>query len=215
MAVINTVGPQLAGDGSSPYTRVARQGDTIVSELHGKYTEQNIRGNVFKGLSASTGIAIILPATGGGHPTLFNPIGSGIYVSVLRLSLTYVSGTMAPGALEWASTSNAGSTFATGAPIVTATFVAATPGVVGGGGKAKALWAPTVNTFTAAPVFLEGIGVGLDTEAAASTGAPVPINIDYDGMLILAPGTAISLCNQTTTTTALFQVMVAWEEIPQ
>jgi hypothetical protein len=209
------VGPSTLNDGNSTATRrFGRQNDLIVSELHGKYYEQNVRGNVFKGLSASTGIALIVPATTGGHPTLWNPLGSGVVLSICRLMLTYVSGANAPTALEWASTLGAGAAAATGSPILTATLVAPTPGMVGGSGKSKALWAPTVNTFTAAPLFFEPAGISLDTMVAASTNAPFTITVDYDGLLPIAPGNALSLCSQAATTTALFQVMVVWEEIP-
>jgi hypothetical protein len=209
------VGAQSLPDSASPIVwRAGRMGDGIVSELHGKYYEQNARGNVFKGLSASGGIALLLPATTGGHPTIWNPVGSGINVSVIRLALSYVSGANAPTAIEWATTANAGSAAATGAPIATATLVAPTTGVVGGAGKNKAFWSPTTNTFTVAPVFLEPTGIALDTMAAASTNAPFTVNVDYDGMLVVAPGNAIHLCAQAATTTALFQVMVAWEEVP-
>lgn len=209
------VGPQTNPDSATPVTaRGGRMGDQIVSELHGKYYEQNSRGNVYKGLSASAGIALIVPATTGGHPTLWNPTGSGVNASIIRLSLSYVSGANAPTAIEWAATLNAGSNVGTGSPIATFTTVNPSAGLVGGSVNNKVRWAPTTNTFTAAPVFYEPTGIGLDTMAAASTNAPFTINVDYDGMLGLAPGTALSLCTQAATTTALFQVMVVWEEVP-
>lgn len=208
------VGEVTPADGANPIQRAGRQGDTIVSELHGKYCEQMIRGRLFKGKSATAGIALIVAATTGNHPTLFNPAGSGVNLSLVRLMLTYVSGTNAPTAITWNSTVNAGSTFATGAPIVTATFVPASPALLGGTGIAKGLWAPTVITFVAAPAYLEATGIALDTMAAASTNAPFVVSVDYDGTFGVAPGNAISLCTNAATTTALFQVTLIWEEIP-
>lgn len=193
--------------------RATKLGATVTTTLHGRYAEQNIRKRVYTGVSASTGIAIIAPATGGGHPTLWNPSDSGVYLSVIRLELSYVSGNNAPGALEWASTVSTGSQAATGAAILTATLVAPV-GVVGGTLSNKGKWSPTTNTFTAAPAFLRPTGLSLFTGVAATAVAPFLLRADYDGDLILAPGTAISLCDQTTTTTALFQVGVTWEEIP-
>lgn len=209
------VGEIVANDGATPIIRSGRLGDQIVSELHGKYYEQNMRGRVFKGLSASGGIALLVPATTGGHPMLWNPTGSGVNVSVIRLALSYVSGNNAPTAIEWASVANAGAQAATASPIATATLVAPSKGVVGGTGSPKALWSPTTNTFTTtAPVFLEPTGFALDTMVATSTNAPFPFIVDYDGMLVVAPNNAICLCAQATTTTAVFQVMCVWEEIP-
>lgn len=209
------VGPRTLSDGqvSQDSLRANRSGAGVVTQLHGKYYEQNERSRIYTGVSASAGIAIIVPATTGGHPTLWNPSDSGVNVSVIRAELSYVSGNHAPGAFEWAYVLNAGSTHGTGSPIATATIVAPV-GVLGGTVANKAKWSPTTNTFTAAPVFLRPLGVGLHTGVAASAINPSNIRVEYDGDLVLSPGTAICLCYQTTTTTALFQVGVTWEEIP-
>lgn len=213
-ALTGVVGPQTKSDGTEATVRMNKGGAAVVQQHHGKYYEQTARGNVFLGRSASTGIAIIVPATGGGHPTLWNPAGSGVNVSIIRLELSYVSGTHAPGAFEWAYTANAGSTAATGSPIASATLVDAVPLLIGSGNVAAAKWSPTTNTFTAAPVFFRPIGLGLHTGAAATAIGPDYMIVDYDGDLVLSPSTALSLCYQTTTTTALFQVGIVWEEIP-
>lgn len=207
------VGPAKTPDGNDVMQRGGNEGQTIVSELHGKFTESMLRGKLFYGSTASAGIALIVPATTGNHPTLWNPLGSGVNLSLVRLSLSYVSGTNAPTAIEWAATIGAGAQPATGATILTFTKVTPSPALVGGAGVSKAFWAPAVNTYTAAPSFIVATGIALDTMAAASTNAPFTVNVDYDGTLGVAPGTAISLCSQAATTTALFQVTVYWEEI--
>lgn len=213
-ALVGLVGTQTKSDGTEGYVRLSKGGQLITSDLHGKYYEQTARGNVYLGRSASTGIAIIVPATGGGHPTLWNPLGSGVNLSLICLELSYVSGNHAPGAFEWAYTANAGAAAATGSPIATATLVASTPMLVGSGNVGAGLWSPTTNTFTVAPTFFRPIGIGLHTGVAATAINPSRIREYYDGDLVLAPGTALSLCYQTTTTTALFQVGVVWEEVP-
>ena len=192
--------------------RTSRDGAQICTSAHGKYYEQTSRGKLYTGVSAVGGIALITPATGGGHPTLWNPVDSGHYVSVVLLELSWVSGNNAPGAIEWAYTLNAGSTHATGAPIATATLVAPV-GVLGGALTNKAKWSPTTNTFTVAPVFLRPTGLSLFTGVAATAVAPFALRADYDGNFVIAPGTAISLCTQAATTTALFQVAITWEEV--
>lgn len=211
----NQVGPLTGADGSQLQQRAGRDGGTVVTELHGKYYEQTSRGNVYTGRSASGGIAILVPATGGGHPTLFNPLGSGVNASIICLELSYVSGTAAPGAFEWASTLSAGATVATAAPIATFTAVATTNQLMGSGNVGKVLWSPTTNTFTVAPVFYRPIGFGLHTAAAATAIEGAVMRFYYDGDLVIAPGNALSLCYQTTTTTAVFQVGVTFEEVSQ
>ena len=191
-----------------------KDGSLATGDRHSKMYDAASRGNLYMGVSASGGIALIVPATTGGHPTLWNPKGSGVNLDVRRLSLTWVSGANAPGAVEWASTLEAGAQVATGAPIVTATKVAATNAIAGGPVAAKGYWSPTTNTFTAAPVFLRGAGISLFTGISTTAVAPFSLFADYDGDLIVGDGAAISLCFQAATTTALFQVAVIWEEIP-
>jgi hypothetical protein len=167
----------------------------------------------YTGASASGGIALIVPATTGGHPTLWNPSDSGVYVHVRRLELSWVSGNNAPGAVEWASVTNPGSTHATGAPIATATLVAAV-GRLGEGSDAKARWSPTTNTFTAAPAFTRPAGISLFTGIGTTAVAPFALIAQYEkDDFVLAPNSAVCLCFQAATTTALFQVGVTWEEI--
>jgi hypothetical protein len=193
--------------------RTMRDGSKVTTAIHGRFLESNIRQRLYTGVSASGGIALIVPATTGNHPTLWNPSDSGRYLSVVRLELSYVSGNNAPTALEWAATTATGAAVATGAPILTLTRVAPV-GVLGGNLDNKGIWSPTTNTFTAAPAFLRPTGLSLFTGVAATAVAPFSLRADYDGDFVLAPGTAVSLCSQAATTTAVFQVAVTWEEIP-
>jgi len=194
--------------------RTSRDGAKVVTQAHGKYLESTTRSRVYTGMSASTGNVLTVPATTGGHPSLWNPSDSGRYVSIIRLVLSYVSGTNAPGSIEWAYTLATGAAVATAAPILTYTVVSPV-GVLGGPLDNKAKWSPTTNTFTAAPVFLRPTGFSLVTGADASALAPFVLIAEYDGDFVLAPGTAISLCSQAATTTAGFQVSVTWEEAPK
>jgi hypothetical protein len=192
--------------------RISRDGAQVVTLAHGAYFEQCVRGRVYTGVSAVGGIALITTATTGNHPTLWNPSDSGRYVSIIRLSLGWVSGNNAPGTLAWYTTSNTGSTVATAAPIATFTQVAPV-GVIGGALDNRARWSPTTNTFTAAPAYHRNSGISLFTGVAATAVAPFVIRTDYDGELILAPGSAISLCSVAATTTAVFQIALVWEEV--
>lgn len=207
------VGAQLLQSGSGTYGQ-GLNGDLLASGLHGKYAEATRLGRTFFGSSASGGIALIVPATGGGHPTLWNPSGSNVNLSIIRLEMGWVSGNNAPGAIEWATTANTGAQAATGSPILTATLVAPTSALIGGTGSALGRWSPTTNTFTAAPSFARSAGLSLFTGISSTAVAPFQMRAEYDGDFQLAPGNAVSLCFQTTTTTAVFQITVVWEEIP-
>jgi hypothetical protein len=192
--------------------RTSRDGAKIVAQAHGKYLEQAIRNRIYTGVSAVGGIALITTATTGNHPTLWNPSDSGRYLSVVRLVLGYVSGNNAPTSLAWYTTLATGASAATAAPIATLTRVAPV-GVVGGSLDNKGVWSPTTNTFTAAPTYYRSSGLSLFTGVAATAAPPFLLRADYDGDLVLAPGTAISLCSVAATTTAVFQIALSWEEV--
>ena len=185
----------------------------LTDGLHGKMYEVARKGRLFIATSATGGIALIVSATTGGHPTLWNPLGSGRILSVRKLVLAYVSGANAPGSLAWNVTERAGANAATGATIPTATRVAVLSALAGGPVDSKAIWSPTTNTFTAAPVFYRPTNLSLFTGVAATAVAPFTLHEDYDGDLLIEEDTALSLVAQQTTTTALFRVMVLVEEI--
>ena len=187
-------------------------GELLTSPMHGRYYYAAKRNRLYVAAGATAGIAIIAAATGGGHPTLWNPLGSGRILSIKRLLLGYVSGANAPTSLAWNVTENAGSQVATGAAIITATKVAVANAIAGAPIDSKAIWSPTVNTFTAAPAYYRPTNLSLFTGAAATAVAPFTFGEEYDDDLMIAEGTALSLVTQAATTTALFRITVLFEE---
>lgn len=210
--VLGRVGLNTAPEGQ--YSPPALDTDSVQLVRGGLY-HKNIDNRVFVATSATGGIALIVAATTGGHPTLWNPLGSGRYINVKKLLLGYVSGNNAPGSLAWNITRNAGAAAATGSPIATATLVAVESALAGGTVDAKALWSPTTNTFTAAPAYYRTCGLSLFTGVAATAVAPFQMQEDYDGDLVIAPGCALSLVSQQATTTALFRIAIVAEEIDE
>lgn len=210
--VLGRTGTQTAPEGQ--YAPLALGTDGRLLTRGGDYDVAN-RGRLFVATSATGGIALIAAATGGGHPTLWNPYSSGRIISIRKLLLGYVSGNNAPGSLAWNITENAGSAPATGAAIPTATRVGVVSAKAGGLVDSKAWWSPTTNTFTAAPAFYRPTGLSLFTGVAATAVAPFQMQESYDGDLLIAPGTALSLVSQQATTTALFRVGIVFEEIDE
>lgn len=186
--------------------------ELLMNQAHGPYASAARRGRLFLATSAQAGIALIVAATTGGHPTLWNPLGSRRVLSIRRLDLSWLSGNNAPTGLEWDSTLNAGSQVATGAPILTATKVAVLNANGGDAVDSKAIWSPTTNTFTAAPAFYYPAGISLFTGIGTTAVAPFVLSQEYGGALRIPPGTALSLCSRAATTTALFQVGIVFEE---
>jgi hypothetical protein len=211
---VNLQIPFLSGKRTAADPVLGEDRQLLVDELHGRNFNAALRGQLFVASTASAGIALIVPATTGNHPTLWNPLGSGVDLNIVRLDVSYVSGNNAPTAIEWAVTKNAGAQNATGSPILTFTKVAVDSARIGGPVSSQALWAPAVNTYTAAPAFYAPTGLSLFTGVAATAVAPFTMSVTYDGALVVAPGVALSLCSQAATTTALFQVAITFEEVP-
>ena len=183
---------------------------------HGKYYDIAEQGRLFLATSATAGIAIIVAATTGGHPTLLNPMGSNRVINVRRLLMGYVSGDNAPTSLCW-NTTTFGAQPATGAShnVLTATKVAVVSARVGGPVDSRAWFAPTVNTFTAAPSYYRPISLSLLTGVAATAVAPFSMVEEYDGDLTIEPGNGICLVTQAATTTALFRYTILFEEVDE
>ena len=148
-----SAGPANYQDGvvqSGQSFRAQRDGSLIVSESHGKYYEGLSRGLIYKATTLTAGVALILAATTGNHPTLWNPNAAGSFnAEFLQLNASRVSGTDAPGAWYWCSTIPAGS--ALGVPILTFTNVPPLNALVGGTPASDAVmkWAPAINTYSA------------------------------------------------------------------
>jgi len=210
--VLGRTGRLASPDGQYSPIALSPHGEVLIKG--GSY-EAAKAGRLVVGTSATGGIAIIAAATGGGHPTLWNPEGSGRIISVRRLLLGYVSGNNAPTSLAWNVTKNAGAVPATGAAIPTAVKVDVESAMAGGVADSKARWSPTTNTFTAAPAFYRPIGLSLFTGVAATAVAPWIWGEEYDGDLLIAPSTAISLVTQAATTTSLFRITVVFEEVDE
>ena len=204
-------GVQLVDRNGDPLTTV--NGALSVSQNHGKYYDQAQDNRVYVGTSLTAGIALIVAATSGNHPTLWNPAGSGRVVSLISLHLAYISGANAPGSLAWNHTLDAGAQVGTAGAILTGTKVAVQNANIGGPVGSKAIWMPAINTYTAAPVDGRPIGLSLFTGLAATATIPFPLIERYDGDLTMQPGTALSLVTVNATTTALFRVTVVYEEV--
>ena len=200
------IGPQYIADGIQPNLglRATRDGSLALQETHGKYAEAASRGLVFHGVVGTAGIALIVSATTGNHPSLWNYQGSGYNAEVASLELGWISGAVAPTAIYFMLTANAGSQLGTAAPVVTFTQVATVNGLTNGAADAIMKWAPAINTYAAPPAFWKGTGIGLGTGAPTVT--PSVIVFDYDGKIVLAPGNVLSLTSQAATTTALYSV---------
>ncbi len=99
MQVSGQVGPVIVGDGtaSNPF-RQGRTGEQMVSELHGRYTEQTRRGTLFYARAIVTAPAGLASSNGIGGPLLWNGstnvIAYPIALSVCETAVSTVAGVL-------------------------------------------------------------------------------------------------------------------------
>lgn len=196
MAIV--VGQQSASDSSTIQARGGKQGDSIVSELHGRYYEQTYRGNMFSVATQGTGVtttaALATTFTG---LAVGNPLGSGVNLVLNKFTCAQ---------------------FAVGA--------AATIGIMGGVGSITASLTPqsrfigtgTVSKATATagqtistPLLIATFG-SVGSLATTGYGLGPNISVDLEGSIIVPPGSFIASYTAIVTTSAL-QFSFAWEEV--
>lgn len=223
--VTGQVGPSSLGDGatSQPF-RQGRQGDVVVSELHGRFYEQTYRGNVYGAgvaalvpLSATT---ITLTATTTPILGVWNPANSTVNLVLLQATLTSginAAASTGPGAFVWAMSSGNGVNPVGHAP-TNHKFLSQQ------GSQARAY------PNSASLVALTGLTNNLIVQEAADfpsptiiTTAAVPTSVqtptvtytqNFDGQWIIPPGSVFALLNTVSTTTVSVYGRILWEEVP-
>jgi hypothetical protein len=201
MMKIGQVGPQVFSDGSEAPLRLGKQGDQIVSELHGRYTEAVMRGRVF---TANPAASITPPATFTNTAatfTLYNPQSSGVMLSVLEFLAMFTAPPAGAVVLAWMA-----NLLPTTSPPGSTTAVTVRNCLLGAAGNSAA-FVYSVATLNAAPVMVRPAG----SIVAAGAITPPCIKDEIAGALVLLPGTSISL-NSNAAVSIL--PSITWEEIP-
>ena len=75
MLLEGKVGPTRADYGDKRELRLGYDAELITSDIHGRYYQAALNGNMFIATTLTAGIALIVAATTGNHPTLWNPAG--------------------------------------------------------------------------------------------------------------------------------------------
>jgi hypothetical protein len=198
------------GDGEETTLSMDYNGSQKVIQMGGKYSELARRGLLFNA-TVKTAAAILLSATTGNVPSIWNPAGSGKVLYIDKLLVNFLSGTTTVSSLQWMITRNAGNGISATAPVCTWTNQAPEPALAGAPFASSMLFAPAVCTFVGAPAFFASSGINFG--AAAPTAGTIQ-EVDYDGAIGLYPGNVLSLCASVTTTTALYFSTIIYHEVP-
>lgn len=224
-AAQGTVGPQNNSDGNSPVGgyRQGKQGDISVSELHGRFYEQNYRGNTFSGGMTLTAInnATFTSATLGATATpiigvwnpLTNPNNLVILQAVLSIAITALQNT-GGGPFVWATSAGNGAISTGNTPFNRKTL--APSGSLAKDMSGVALTGLTTNLAVRCAA---GVGGGnvfniatLDTAAGFST-LDQPSVENIDGAWIIPPGGVLALLATTTPVAHSAASGIIWEEV--
>lgn len=235
MLIQGQVGPTTSGQslqtGSNPTLRMGQTGEAIVSEVHGRFYEQNYRGGLFRfgtnvvvagtsSMATATGVSPTLSTAAGGVPMLgiWNPPTSSVNVVMLQAQFSPVfntSSTPVPfGALVWCtSVSNSALTLGQ-TPYNSKTLVQS-------GSQVKAFngWQPLTG-LSNVPVILEpadfasGGAVTYGTVAQTALAPSLTSVQNFDGQLIVPPGGVLALYGNVSTTTFSYTGRMLWEEVP-
>ena len=189
-------------DGAEIFALGGKQGDALVSELHGKHFTANYRGKLF----AATAAAVTLPVNAASLVsvfTLWNPPASGINMEIVEVSVVNVLATTVVDAVGWY--------FSTAALTAAGTFTTAgtTQPLNVGAGFTSAGRFDSAYTHSGTPVLVDIIGgYGAATDQTGITKF-------YDGRLILPPGIAMSVAMSTTASTGSgITLSASWQESP-
>lgn len=220
------IGEVNVSDGAAPTARFGRQGDLIVSELHGRFYEQAIRGNLYSGGMTLTSIANVTFTTGtvGATATpivgVWNPMNSGYNLVILQAYLDIVvtnATNTGPGGLVWSiSTGNTLTVIGTGAVPFNNKTLAAT------GSIAKNMAGAALTGLTTNLAVLRGSSLGGGSLAnfsfvGTAVGQVTPhagAIENIDGSIIVPPGGILGLFGTTTPVAHSATSGLLWEEVP-
>lgn len=194
------VGPVAVANGANPTTRLGRNADQIVSELHGRYYEQAYSQNLFIGANtAATTTSVALATTYTGL-CLNNPAGNTKNLVLLKASVALAAAPAAIAPILLGTGYNAAGVTTHTTPLTPfSTLIGTGPAATG---KVDAAC-----TLPTAPVYTMPMVGGF---TAATLPATSPAVLDFEGSIILPPGAYAMIL--TVTATSLFGAMI-WEEV--
>jgi len=199
-------GPITSTDGSTNLPRSGKGGDLIVSQLHGKYTEASVRGDLCFSYCAARATSV--PATAQIGNIIWNPPGSGVVLSMLKWTAQ----------IEVTSATTLGVTIGYQAQAITPTSVTLANAYgstylnAGSPGNCIAK-AYAIATLLVIPIPV--MNLFHNTAAIATTGVD-KIDGDFEGLWTVPPGYVVVLSAITAAVAAAGMTStLTWAEIPE
>lgn len=205
--VIQAPSNSSATDGTQnvPFLQ-GKQAELIDAKLHGDWYTQAYRGNLFWGCTATGGTTIPVQASGlAGTFVLLNPPNSGKNLELVRYTAAFVSATTVVSDVSLYYQLNIGGV---NAALSSLTSLTPHPGNLGGSAAPQAALY-SAGTFTGALTK----GPILFGPSAVTATNDLALNYDFNGMLIVPPGCAVTTAGNAAQTSATSQTIV-WVENP-
>lgn len=187
------------GDGAFPNILLGKQAEMVQTQLHGKYYTAAYRNLVFTTGVLIAGVTIPVNTTTAPTFTLFNPAGSGKNLELLSLDIAW------PAAATTVVASLLGTLSAQVPTSVTAGNVYRMPFTGTTGGNAGLFY--TAATITASTTHTALLNVTSTADQMTAS------HYDWDGRLILAPGTLFTLTSSPVQTGVALPTL-SWAEFP-
>jgi hypothetical protein len=196
-------------DGTNVSLRMGKTGELSVGQVHGANFEAVSRGNVYTatnqtGATSAAGLSATAPAM-----ILHNPVGSGVNLSLIYAGCTHTVA-FAAGATIWLA---ANTNPLAAAPTGTISTTLTRNCLLGGSNTSKAQILIGATTLPAAPVAISTLGVGL-TGAITTVPSMSAIGRYFDGAIVLAPGSSVSIQTSTASGASGLFTEFVWEEVP-
>lgn len=209
-------GTQDNGDSTPFVARGFKEGGQIVGDLHGRYYEAALRGNLFMAYTVIAGVALpVAAATLNSKFTIHNPTGSGKNAELVSFVMGIDSATTVVNGVGMAIQRNLSTT--SGVPTTTTSLVSSPCGPTGVASCSVYSQAtltnvaiPGVTVATAVPIPFYGMfSFGAVTAAVIS-----PCEHEFKGRLVLGPDSLAAACTTVAAATAAFCGII-WAEWPQ
>ena len=198
------VGVQQNGDGAIVTARAGKGGETMVSELNGRYYEQAYRGNMFYAVNSAAQALSLSGTTTYTGLAVANPTGSGKNLAIDEIIwVTTIAPTGVGAVIVGTSATVALTTGSSSGPAGTSCLI--------GGGSGSVAKVGASCTLGGNPTFLRPL-IGI-VESSAAGYATVGYKDDVGGGLIVAPGQQIELVAITTAITGVGYI--SWVELTQ
>jgi hypothetical protein len=219
MLIQGQIGTAIGQDGTNTNLRQARTSELIVSQNHGRYYEAASRGNMFNLTMAAAvggvvaGNVVGAAANAATQFAIWNPVGSGFNMSILKTHIGFISGTLVGGPIFHG-------VFVLGNPTnaITADAGRIAQNSLIGGRQPVVRYVNTATTGTTlaggtTPLIHRPMNLQFSAGTYAALAGSVMMDL-VDGDIVIPPGYGWLPLFNTGTTSLLYSASCTWEEVP-